>query len=51
DDLLDPSVLPDVLAGTGWVPERIDDSDDRYLAIAHVASDRRDRDVAEIAGR
>jgi SAM-dependent methyltransferase len=51
DELLDPSVLTDVLTATGWVPEHIDDSDHRYLAIARVASDRRDRDDAEIAPR
>jgi uridine kinase len=37
DELLDPSVLPHVLAATGWTLERIDDADDRYLALARVA--------------
>jgi hypothetical protein len=32
--LLDPSVLPGVLAAAGWRTERIDDSDNRYLALA-----------------
>jgi SAM-dependent methyltransferase/uridine kinase len=36
DELLDPSVLPLVLAATGWTVERIDDADDRYLALARV---------------
>jgi SAM-dependent methyltransferase len=35
DELLDPSVLPDVLGAAGWVPERIDDAEHRYLALAH----------------
>ena len=34
DELLDPTVLPDVLAASGWVAERIDDADHRYLALA-----------------
>jgi SAM-dependent methyltransferase len=34
DELLDPSVLPGVLAAAGWRTERIDDSDNRYLALA-----------------
>jgi len=34
DELLDPSVLPGVLAAAGWHTERIDDGDDRYLALA-----------------
>jgi SAM-dependent methyltransferase len=34
DELLDPSVLPGVLAAAGWATERIDDADDRYLALA-----------------
>jgi SAM-dependent methyltransferase len=37
DELLDPSVLPQVLAATGWAVERIDDADDRYLALARLA--------------
>jgi uridine kinase len=37
DELLDPSVLPDVLAATGWSIECIDDADDRYLALARRA--------------
>jgi SAM-dependent methyltransferase len=34
DELLDPSVLPDVLAGAGWTIETLDDGESRYLAIA-----------------
>jgi len=34
DELLDPSVLPGVLAGAGWTIETLDDSESRYLAIA-----------------
>ncbi len=34
DELLDPSVLPGVLAAAGWELERIDDADHRYLALA-----------------
>ena len=33
-ELLDPSVLPGVLAECGWTSLRIDDADDRYLAVA-----------------
>jgi trans-aconitate methyltransferase len=33
-ELLDPTVLPGVLAECGWAAHRIDDSDARYLAIA-----------------
>jgi SAM-dependent methyltransferase len=40
DEILDPSVLPEVLTATGWALEQIDDSDLRYLAVAHGASDR-----------
>jgi SAM-dependent methyltransferase len=36
DELLDPSVLPMVLSAAGWTLEHIDDSDDRYLALARV---------------
>lgn len=49
DELLDPAVLADVLTATGWIPEQIDDSDQRYLALARVASGHRDRDDAGIA--
>lgn len=35
DELLDPSVLPGVLAAAGWEVERIDDGEHRYLALAH----------------
>ncbi|MDQ1462032.1 MAG: hypothetical protein QOI08_3516 [Actinomycetota bacterium] len=48
DALLDPSVLPDVLAATGWVVEQIDDSDDRYLAIARVASGNQECDAETV---
>jgi SAM-dependent methyltransferase len=34
DELLDPRVLPDALAGTGWMLRRIDDGPDRYWAVA-----------------
>ena len=34
DELLDPSVLPGVLAGAGWTIETLDDGESRYLAIA-----------------
>lgn len=37
DELLDPSVLPGVLAANGWEPERVDDAEHRYLALARVA--------------
>jgi SAM-dependent methyltransferase len=33
-ELLDPSVLPGVLAECGWTAQHIDDGDERYLAIA-----------------
>jgi SAM-dependent methyltransferase len=35
DELLDPTVLPGVLAAAGWTTDRIDDAEDRYLALAH----------------
>jgi SAM-dependent methyltransferase len=34
DELFDPSVLPGVLAASGWRCDRVDDGDDRYLALA-----------------
>ena len=34
DELLDPSVLPGVLAAAGWTIETLDDGESRYLAIA-----------------
>jgi hypothetical protein len=37
DGLLDPSVLPGVLARAGWTIERLDDAETRYLAIARRA--------------
>jgi SAM-dependent methyltransferase len=37
DELLDPGVLPGVLAECGWHSEHIDDSDRRYFAIARLA--------------
>jgi uridine kinase len=40
DELLDPSVLPGVLAATGWRLESIDDGEDRYLALARVAGEK-----------
>jgi hypothetical protein len=33
DELLDPRVLPAVLAGAGWELDRIDDGPDRYWAV------------------
>jgi uridine kinase len=36
DELLDPSALPRVLAAAGWDTERIDDADERYLAVARL---------------
>lgn len=35
-ELLDPKILPGVLAACGWTTERIDDAEDRYLAIASI---------------
>jgi SAM-dependent methyltransferase len=37
DELLDPRVLPGVLAASGWAPESVDDADHRYLALATLA--------------
>jgi SAM-dependent methyltransferase len=34
DELLDPRVLPQVLAAAGWTVDDIDDADHRYLALA-----------------
>ena len=34
-DVLDPVNVRRVLADAGWTPELVDDSDDRYLAVAH----------------
>jgi SAM-dependent methyltransferase len=34
DELLDPRVLPTVLAGAGWDLDRIDDGPERYSAVA-----------------
>lgn len=34
DELLDPKVLPGVLADAGWEHAEIDDADDRYRALA-----------------
>jgi SAM-dependent methyltransferase len=34
DELLDPRVLPEVLAGAGWMLRQIDDGPDRYWAAA-----------------
>jgi SAM-dependent methyltransferase len=34
DELLDPRVLPSVLAGAGWKLKWIDDGPDRYWAVA-----------------
>jgi trans-aconitate methyltransferase len=36
DELLDPRVLPGVLAEAGWATDHIDDAEDRYLALAHL---------------
>jgi ubiquinone/menaquinone biosynthesis C-methylase UbiE len=36
-ELLDPNVLPGVLAGTGWTLGTIDDAGHRYLALASKA--------------
>ncbi len=38
DALLDPRVLPGVLAAGGWALEDIDDAEHRYLALASKAS-------------
>jgi SAM-dependent methyltransferase len=37
DELLDPAVLPGVLAAGGWAVESIEDGDARYLALARPA--------------
>ena len=34
DELLDPRVLPRVLAAAGWSVDDIDDAEHRYLAVA-----------------
>ena len=34
DELLDPAVLPGVLAANGWRTESVDDAEHRYLALA-----------------
>jgi SAM-dependent methyltransferase len=36
DELLDPQVLPGLLAASGWTLASIDDGEHRYLALAHV---------------
>ena len=37
DELLDPSVLPGVFAPADWTLETLDDSAERYLALARRA--------------
>jgi hypothetical protein len=34
DDVLGPGTLPGLLAAAGWRLERLDDAEDRYLALA-----------------
>ncbi len=38
DELLDPRVMPGLLAASGWVLDSIDDGEHRYLALAHMPS-------------
>lgn len=38
DEVLDPQVLPGLLAATGWTVKRIDDCEQRYLALASKAT-------------
>jgi SAM-dependent methyltransferase len=38
DELLDPSVLPEVLADCGWRVARIEDAEHRYFALAGLAA-------------
>jgi SAM-dependent methyltransferase len=38
EELLDPRVLPGVLATAGWTPESVDDAEHRYLALASLAT-------------